>query len=157
MSERPLLIHGGRIIDPSRGVDGVGDLVVRDGVIEACGMIPADDVPQECDVVDARGLVVSPGFIDIHCHLREPGYEHKETIATGTRAAARGGFTTVCAMPNTNPAIDNASVVEWVQRKAAEEGRGAGVAGGVHQQGAQGAGTGGDGGDGGGRGGGVHG
>ena len=122
MSERPLLIHGGRIIDPSRGVDEVGDLVVRDGVIEACGMVPADDVPLECDVVDARGLVVCPGFIDIHCHLREPGYEHKETIATGTRAAARGGFTAVCAMPNTNPAIDNASVVEWVQRKAAEEG-----------------------------------
>ena len=122
MLKRPLLIHGGRIIDPSRSIDAIGDLVVRDGVIEACGMIPADDVPQECDSMDARGLVVCPGFIDIHCHLREPGYEHKETIATGTRAAARGGFTTVCAMPNTMPAIDNASVVEWVQRKAAAEG-----------------------------------
>ena len=122
MSEEPLLIHGARIIDPSQSIDAVGDLLIRDGVIAAAGSIPADDLPQVCDTIDARGLVVCPGFIDIHCHLREPGYEHKETIATGTRAAARGGFTTLCAMPNTQPAIDNASVVEWVQRKAASEG-----------------------------------
>ncbi len=122
MSQEPLLIQAARIIDPSRSIDAVGDLLVRDGVIVAPGSIPADDLPQVCATIDARGLVVCPGFIDIHCHLREPGYEHKETIATGTRAAARGGFTTLCAMPNTQPAIDNASVVEWVQRKAANEG-----------------------------------
>ena len=122
MSQEPLLIQAARIIDPSRSIDAVGDLLIRDGVIVAAGSIPADDLPQVCDTIDARGLVVCPGFIDIHCHLREPGYEHKETIATGTRAAARGGFTTLCAMPNTQPAIDNASVVEWVQRKAASEG-----------------------------------
>ena len=122
MSQEPLLIQAARIIDPSRSIDAVGDLLMRDGVIVAAGSIPADDLPQVCDTIDARGLVVCPGFIDIHCHLREPGYEHKETIATGTRAAARGGFTTLCAMPNTQPAIDNASVVEWVQRKAASEG-----------------------------------
>ncbi len=122
VSQEPLLIQGARIIDPSRGVDAVGDLLVRDGKVSAAGTIPADDLPQRYNAMDARGLVACPGFIDIHCHLREPGYEHKETIATGTRAAARGGFTTVCAMPNTMPAIDNASVVEWVQRKAAEEG-----------------------------------
>ena len=122
MSQGPLLIQAARIIDPSRSIDAVGDLLIRDGVIVAAGSIPADDLPQVCDTIDARGLVVCPGFIDIHCHLREPGYEHKETIATGTRAAARGGFTTLCAMPNTQPAIDNASVVEWVQRKAASEG-----------------------------------
>ena len=122
MSQKPLLIHGTRVIDPSRDIDAVGDLLIRDGLIAATGSIPADDLPQDCDTMDAHGLVACPGFIDIHCHLREPGYEHKETIATGTRAAARGGFTTVCAMPNTMPAIDNASVVEWVQRKAASEG-----------------------------------
>ena len=122
MSQEPLLIQAARIIDPSRSIDAVGDLLIRDGVIVAAGSIPADDLPQVCDTIDARGLVVCPGFIDIHCHLREPGYEHKETIATGTRATARGGFTTLCAMPNTQPAIDNASVVEWVQRKAAFEG-----------------------------------
>ena len=122
MSQEPLLIQAARIIDPSRSIDAVGDLLIRDGVIVAAGSIPADDLPQVCDTIDAGGLVVCPGFIDIHCHLREPGYEHKETIATGTRAAARGGFTTLCAMPNTQLAIDNASVVEWVQRKAASEG-----------------------------------
>ena len=122
MAQEPLLIQAARIIDPSRGIDAVCDLLLRDGSIAAVGHIPADDLPQSCEVMDARGLVVCPGFIDIHCHLREPGYEHKETIATGTRAAARGGFTTLCAMPNTQPAIDNASVVEWVQRKAASEG-----------------------------------
>ena len=122
MSQEPLLIQASRIIDPSRSIEVVGDLLIRDGVIVAAGSIPADDLPQVCDTIDAQGLVACPGFIDIHCHLREPGYEHKETIATGTRAAARGGFTTLCAMPNTQPAIDNASVVEWVQRKAASEG-----------------------------------
>ena len=88
MSQEPLLIQAARIIDPSRSIDAVGDLLIRDGVIEAAGSMPADDLPQVCDTIDARGLVVCPGFIDIHCHLREPGYEHKETIATGTRAAA---------------------------------------------------------------------
>ncbi|MCH9011392.1 MAG: dihydroorotase [Chloroflexi bacterium] len=114
-----VLIKGGRIVDPSQGMDQVGDLLVKDGVVQAIeGSI---DPPDSCDVIDASGLVVSPGFIDLHCHLREPGFEDKETIATGTAAAAKGGFTTVCAMPNTNPTMDTWATVEYVMRKARDE------------------------------------
>lgn len=115
-----LLIEGGRIIDPSQGMDQVGDLLVADGVVVATEK--NIDPPDNCEVMDASGLVVSPGFIDLHCHLREPGFEDKETIATGTAAAAKGGFTTVCAMPNTNPTMDTWSTVEYVLRKARDEG-----------------------------------
>ena len=117
---RPLLVKGGRVIDPGLGVDAITDLLVEDGLIRGMeiGMAPPDGV----QVLDATGLVVSPGFVDVHCHLREPGFEDQETIATGTAAAARGGFTTVCAMPNTNPAVDSRAVVDFVLRTAREEG-----------------------------------
>ncbi len=115
-----LLIKGGRIIDPAQGIDRIADLLVEDGVVRG---IDTQIAPSEnTEVIDAAGLVVSPGFIDLHCHLREPGYEDKETIATGTRAAAKGGFTTICAMPNTNPAIDSWAAVDFVLRKARDEG-----------------------------------
>lgn len=100
-----LLIQNGRIIDPSQGMDCIGDLLVADGKIAQIGeqvTIPSG----EHSVLRADGMIVCPGFIDLHCHLRQPGFEAKETIASGTMAAARGGFTTVCCMPNTNPPID---------------------------------------------------
>ncbi|MCH9009432.1 MAG: dihydroorotase [Chloroflexi bacterium] len=115
-----LLIRGGRIIDPGQGMDKIGDVLVEDGVVRGV----AENIPQpeHAEVIDASGKVVCPGLIDLHCHLREPGFEDKETIATGTRAAAKGGFTTICAMPNTNPAMDSWAVVEYVLRKARDEG-----------------------------------
>ena len=90
-----ILIKGPRVIDPARGLDEVADILVRAGRVAAVEIIPAGEVLEGCHTIDGRGLVAGPGFIDIHCHLREPGFEYKETIATGTRAAARGGFTTV--------------------------------------------------------------
>lgn len=121
MAER-LIIRGGRVIDPARGTDGVSDVLIRDGRIEDVIEGALEVVPEDYEVVDASGLVVAPGFVDLHCHLREPGFEYKETIETGTRAAARGGFTTVCAMPNTDPAQDSAAVIEYVMRRARETG-----------------------------------
>lgn len=118
MSER-IVIRGGRIIDPASGVDAVSDMLIQDGRIATVATsIEADDARE----IDARGLVVAPGFVDLHAHLRDPGLEYKEDIASGTRAAARGGFTTVCAMPNTEPAMDNASIIEHVLREAAARG-----------------------------------
>ena len=117
----PILIAGGRVIDPANGVDAVADVLVSDGVVrEVAHSIPSESVGEHGHVINATGLVISPGFIDIHTHLREPGYEYKETIATGAAAAARGGFTTICAMPNTDPAVDNEAVVELVNRRAAD-------------------------------------
>jgi len=110
----PLLIRGGRIIDPSQGIDQVGDLLIAEGKIvqmSSAGVISEAKKPV---IVDVTGLVVCPGFIDLHCHLREPGFEHKETIATGTKAAAIGGFTTVCCMGNTNPPLDSRDTVDYV-------------------------------------------
>ena len=118
---QPLLIKGGRLLDPSQGLDQVGDALLQDGKVVHAGA-PLETAPDGAEVIEAAGLVVCPGFIDLHCHLREPGFEHKETVATGTLAAAKGGFTTVCCMPNTEPAIDSASVVGFIQRKAAAEG-----------------------------------
>ncbi len=116
----PILIAGGRVIDPANGRDGAFDVLIADGQISAVDrQIPADALPGDARVIPAGGLVVCPGFIDIHTHLREPGFEYKETIATGSQAAARGGFTTICAMPNTDPAIDNAAVVDYVTSRAA--------------------------------------
>ena len=119
---KPLLIQGGRIIDPGQGIDSVGNLVITDGKVSWLGQGGATPPQLDYDVLHAEGLVVSPGFIDLHCHLREPGFEEKETIATGTRAAARGGFTTICCMPNTNPPLDNEAVIYYVKSKATREG-----------------------------------
>ena len=117
----PILIAGGKVIDPANGRDGAFDVLIADGEIKAVDRsIPADALDGDARVIQADGLVVSPGFIDIHTHLREPGFEYKETIATGAAAAARGGFTTICAMPNTDPAIDNAAVVDYVTSRAAD-------------------------------------
>ena len=116
----PILITGGRVIDPANGRDDVFDVLIADGQIKAVDRsIPADSLDGAVRVIRADGLVVCPGFIDIHTHLREPGFEYKETIATGAAAAVRGGFTTICAMPNTEPAIDNAAVVDYIERRAA--------------------------------------
>ncbi len=118
---RDLLITGGRIIDPGQGIDTDGDLMLSDGkVAQIAGR--GTLLKKNVDTLDAQGCIVCPGFIDLHCHLRVPGFEDKETIATGTQAAARGGFTTVCCMPNTNPPLDNRAVVEYVVKTAAREG-----------------------------------
>jgi dihydroorotase len=102
-----------------RSTETTEDLLIEHGVVRTRGTnLPA----QGAVVIDATGLVVSPGFVDIHCHLRDPGFEYKETIATGTLAAARGGFTTLCCMPNTEPPIDTRATVEYITRTAAEQG-----------------------------------
>jgi dihydroorotase len=115
-----LLIKGGRIIDPSQELDKTASLLIKDGKILWLG----DGAPPEDDyaVLDAGGLIVCPGFIDLHCHLRQPGFEEKETISSGTLAAARGGFTTVCCMPNTNPPLDNGDMLNYVRTIVAREG-----------------------------------
>ena len=115
-----LLIKSGRIIDPLQGIDKIADLLVKEGTIYS--IEENIDTQEGTDLIDAQGKIVSPGFIDLHCHLREPGYEHKETIATGTTAAAKGGFTTICAMPNTNPVADSQAVIDFVLKKARDEG-----------------------------------
>lgn len=115
-----ILIKGGRIVDPAQGVDMVGDLLLSEGKI--AGMEKSIASTSGARVIDAVGMVVSPGFIDLHSHLRDPGLEYKETIASGTRAAAKGGFTTVCAMPNTEPTMHTRATVEYVLEKARTEG-----------------------------------
>ena len=114
-----LLLKGGRVVDPARNVDEVLDLLIEDGKI---AQIEPRLSAKGVEVVDLDGLVVAPGFIDLHTHLREPGREDKETIATGTRAAAMGGFTAVCAMPNTDPINDNAGITRAILEKAATQG-----------------------------------
>ncbi|NCV02824.1 MAG: dihydroorotase, partial [Proteobacteria bacterium] len=115
-----LMIRGGRVIDPAQGIDAITDIAIRDGFVEAVGV--GADAPPGAQVIDARGLIVTPGFVDLHTHLREPGFEYRETIATGTAAAAAGGFTTVCAMPNTEPAIDTTAVVDFIHDTARRQG-----------------------------------
>ncbi len=119
---KPLLIRGGHLIDPGEDVDETGSLLITEGKISWLGRGDVTPPQPDYDVLPAGGLVVCPGFIDVHCHLREPGFEQKETIATGTRAAARGGFTTICCMPNTNPSLDNQAVVEYIKSKAVTDG-----------------------------------
>lgn len=114
-----LLIKGGRVIDPANGIDAVQDVYIVDGIIAKLAANIEDEHDQ---LIDAEGKIVTPGLIDMHVHLREPGFEQKETIATGTRAAAAGGFTSVACMPNTNPVADNAAVVTYIRQKAATEG-----------------------------------
>lgn len=114
-----LLIKNGRVIDPANKIDAVMDVLVSDGIIKTV----AENINENADkVINAHGCWVTPGFIDLHVHLREPGFERKETIATGTRSGAIGGFTTICAMPNTNPVTDNEILVEYIKLKAEREG-----------------------------------
>jgi len=115
-----LLIRQGRVVDPASGIDGVQDVLVVDGRIGKVG--PGLRAPQGTQVIDAAGKVVCPGFIDIHVHLREPGFEYKETVASGTRAAAAGGFTAVACMANTVPVNDNRAVTDYILAKARVEG-----------------------------------
>ena len=125
-----LLITGGRVVDPANRFDAVADVLLCDGKVAAIGgdaAKQADAGPggtpgARCERLDASGKIVSPGLIDLHVHLREPGQSAKETIATGTKAAARGGFTTIVCMPNTTPSIDNPAAVALVKEKAAREG-----------------------------------
>ncbi len=117
LSTRPgnVLIRGGRVIDPAAGRDAIGDVFIQNGIFAA---VP-ENLPPDTEIINASGLVVCPGFIDMHVHLREPGQSAKETIDSGTTAAAAGGFTSVVAMPNTSPPADSASVVAWVLDRAA--------------------------------------
>lgn len=111
-----LLIKNVLIIDPSRQMEDSGDILIVDGFIKSTGK---DLTTDSGKVLDAAGLVACPGFIDLHCHLREPGFEQKETIATGAAAAARGGYTTICCMPNTNPPLDTAAMISYIKNIAA--------------------------------------
>jgi dihydroorotase len=113
-----IIIRNGRVIDPANKRDEIADLCILDGRIADQSKI--EDRKSKIESIDATGLIVAPGLIDIHVHLREPGFSHKETIASGSRAAAAGGFTTIVAMPNTAPAADNASTIAWIKDRAAE-------------------------------------
>ena len=117
---RPLLLRGGRVIDPSRGLDQTADLLIRDGKVAGIGT--GLGPPDGAEVRDLRGAVVAPGLVDLHVHLREPGNEDVETIASGARAAAAGGFTAVCAMPNTDPVTDNQAAVGFIVRQSLRAG-----------------------------------
>ena len=126
-SEPPLLVAGGTLVDPVARRTRRADLLVRDGVIAAIEAGISEQLPRRgastIQRIDATGLLVAPGFVDIHVHLREPGKEEAETIETGSRGAALGGFTAIVAMPNTDPAQDSVAVVEFVR----EQGRRAGL------------------------------
>ena len=114
-----LLIKGGRVIDPSQGIDEVVDILVEDGIIKGLGKhLKAE---KGCETIEAAGFLVTPGLIDMHVHLRDPGLEYKEDIVTGTRAAAAGGFTSVACMPNTRPVNDNKGVTDYIVNKAKAE------------------------------------
>lgn len=112
---RAMLIRGGRVVDPSQGVDAVLDLLLSGGRVARLG--ESIDAPEGAEVVDAFGLVLTPGLVDVHVHLREPGGEHKETIESGARAAVAGGFTAVVAMPNTDPPVDSPAAVGFVKAR----------------------------------------
>ncbi|HXB61336.1 MAG TPA: dihydroorotase [Acidobacteriaceae bacterium] len=114
MSTRPMLIRGGRLVDPAAGTDGLRDLLLRDGAVAAVEQPGQLAAVANATVIDAAGLVVAPGLVDIHVHLREPGQGYKETIATGTAAAAAGGFTSVSCMPNTIPVNDTPEITRWM-------------------------------------------
>src|ERR1041385_2825 len=109
-----LIIKNGRVVDPARNIDKVGDLVIRDGKVQTIGSDNGANLP----VFDATGLIVAPGFFDIHVHLREPGTEEAETIGSGGSAAGAGGFTAVAAMPNTKPPNDNPSITYFIVSEA---------------------------------------
>jgi dihydroorotase len=113
-----LLIRGGRVIDPAQGIDRIDDVLVRDGLIVSVGHAGGQPLGRADETIDATGLVVTPGLIDMHVHLREPGREEDETIETGTRAALAGGFTSVACIPNTEPPLDTQAAVEFIHQKA---------------------------------------
>jgi len=115
-----LLIKGGRVIDPSQGLDEAADVLVENGLVKEIGT--GLKAPAGVEVIDASGKYVVPGLIDMHVHLRDPGLEYKEDIVSGTRAAAAGGFTSVCCMPNTKPVIDNKAIAGYIINKARAEG-----------------------------------
>ena len=124
-----ILIRNGHLIDPLQKIDGVGDILIEKGKIKEINTKSKEQRAKSKELskssvktIDAKGCIVMPGLIDMHVHLREPGFEYKETIKTGSEAAVHGGFTTICCMPNTYPVHDNASVTEFIIRKAAEEG-----------------------------------
>ena len=125
-----LVIKNGHIIDPSQGIDGIGDILIEEGKIREIVRKPGSsedrkvgkNSKEDFRSIDASGMYVLPGLVDMHTHLREPGFEHKETIRTGTLAAVRGGFTSICCMPNTNPVNDNATVTSFIIKKAIKEG-----------------------------------
>lgn len=121
MSGSTIWIRGGRILDPSQKLDQTGDVLIIDGKVSALGPGLDPEVPPGTQEIDAKGLVVSPGWVDIHTHLRDPGYTHKETIRTGTEAAAAGGFTTISCMANTNPVNDNPFVTSYIYQKVSSE------------------------------------
>ena len=110
---KSLVIKNGRVIDPTNGVDEIHDVFVADGKI-------ASSLAPDAEMIDAKGKIVTPGLIDMHVHLREPGRSDKETIQTGTRCAARGGFTSVVCMPNTTPAADNTGTIAFIKQRATE-------------------------------------
>ncbi|MEN6609066.1 MAG: dihydroorotase, partial [Bryobacteraceae bacterium] len=110
-----LLIKNGRIIDPAAGRDETGDVLIVDGIIAGAG---PNLEANGAELFDATGMIVAPGFIDMHVHLREPGFEHAETIETGSRAAAAGGYTSICPMPNTAPVNDNPTVTSYIVERA---------------------------------------
>src|SRR5437868_2120581 len=116
-----LLIQNGYVIDPSQGINTGKNLLIEDGRIIGVSSY-SDAIPDDVEVFDATGLIVAPGFIDMHVHLREPGHEYKETIASGAAAAVAGGFTTICAMPNTDPINDSAAVTRFVIEQAQRAG-----------------------------------
>ncbi|MFA5755824.1 MAG: amidohydrolase family protein, partial [Smithellaceae bacterium] len=113
-----LLLKGARVIDPAQNLDALMDVLVEGGKIAACK--PGIKAPAGAKVLELSGMLVTPGLIDMHTHLREPGYEYRETIASGSAAAVAGGFTSIACMPNTLPVNDNRSVTEFILRKAAE-------------------------------------
>src|SRR6059036_800897 len=117
---RPLVLRGGRVIDPSRDLDQPADVLIQDGKIAGLGA--SLGTPDGAEVRDVHGTVVAPGLVDVHVHLRAPGNEDVETIATGARAAAAGGFTSVCAMPNTDPVTDNQAAVGFIVRQSVRAG-----------------------------------
>jgi dihydroorotase len=117
---KTVVLKGGRVIDPANAIDGLHDVLITDGRIDR--VLPPAAGPKGAEVIDVGGKVVCPGFIDIHVHLREPGFEYKETVATGTRAAAAGGFTAVACMANTQPVNDNRSITDYILAKARAEG-----------------------------------
>src|SRR5579883_3201210 len=111
----PILVKNGRVIDPASQTDRVCDVLIADGKIAAVGLNLSSP---KAEVYDATGMIVAPGFIDMHVHLREPGFEHAENIESGSRAAAAGGFTSVCCMPNTKPVNDSATVTSYIVEQA---------------------------------------